>query len=109
QVHLIAVYVDQFEALQDHADRQRRLVHGKAAADAGALAVAERLPGVDRARRLRLAAEILGVERIGVRAPDRGVAVQRGHQDGDEGVLPELVLAAADGLVLEWRDAIGRR
>ena len=49
QVHLVAVRIDQLEALQDHADRERRLVHRKAAADAGALAVAERLPGVDRA------------------------------------------------------------
>ncbi len=57
QMHLVAIDVDQLEALQDHADRQRRLMHGKAAADAGALAVAERLPGVDGTRRFRLAAE----------------------------------------------------
>ena len=108
QVHLVAVGVDQLEALQDHADRERRLVHRKAAADAGALAVAERLPGVDRALGLGLAAEILRIERIRVRTPDAGVAVQRHHQHRDEGVLLQLVLAA-DGLVLERRDAIGRR
>src|ERR1041384_2030517 len=44
--------------------------HRKAAADAGALAVAERLPGIDRPFRFGLAAEILRIERIGVRSPD---------------------------------------
>ena len=78
--HLVAIDVDQLEALQDHADRERRLVHGKAAADAGALAVAERLPGVDRTRRLGLAAEIFRIEGVGIRSPDAGIAVQRHHQ-----------------------------
>ncbi len=109
QVHLVALVVDQPEALQDHAERKRGLMHGEAAADAGALAVAERLPGIERPPGLRLTAEILGVEGIGVRSPDRGISVQRRHQDGGERALPELVLAAADGLVLERRDAIGRR
>ena len=108
QHHLVAVDVDQLEALQDHADRKRRLVHGKAAADAGALAVPERLPGVDRARRLGLAAEILRVEGVRVGSPHAGVAMQRQHQHGDEGVLLEPVFAA-DGLVLQRRDAVGRR
>src|SRR5438128_729984 len=99
--------VDQLEALEDHADRKRRLMHRKAAADAGALAVAERLPGIDRTLRLGLAAEILRVERVGIATPNAGVAMQRQHQHRDEGVLPELVLAA-DGLVLERRNAIGR-
>ena len=66
-MHLVTVGIDQLEALQDHADRERRLVHRKAAADAGALAVAERLPGVDRTRRLSLASEIIGIERVGAR------------------------------------------
>src|SRR5437762_13286168 len=48
QLHLVAMDIHQFEALQDHADRERGLMHRKAAADTGALAVAERLPGVDR-------------------------------------------------------------
>src|SRR3984957_18120927 len=83
-------------------------MHGKATADAGALAVAERLPGIDRPRRLGLAAEILRIERIGIGPPDAGIAMQRHHQNGDEGVLPKLVLAA-DGFIAERRDAIGRR
>jgi cytochrome P450/NADPH-cytochrome P450 reductase len=90
------------------ADRERRLVHGEAPADAGALAVAERLPGVDRALGLGLAAEIFRIEGVRVRTPDAGIAVQRHHQDGDEGVLPQFVFAT-NRLVLKRRDAIGRR
>ena len=108
QMHLVAVDVDQLEALQDHADRERRLVHRKAAPDAGALAVAERLPGVDRALGLGLAAEILGIEGIRVRTPDAGIAMQRHYEHRDKRVLFQLVFAA-DRLVLKRRDAIGRR
>src|ERR1700744_6579424 len=70
QHHLITMDVDQLEALQDHADRQCGFMHGKAAADAGALAIAERLPGIDGPRRLGLAAEIFWIERIGIGAPE---------------------------------------
>ncbi len=83
-------------------------MHRKAATDTGALTVAERLPGIDRTRRLGLAAEILRVERIGIRSPHACVAMQRQHQHGDEGVLLQLVFAA-DGLVFQRRDAVGRR
>ncbi|MBA7471194.1 hypothetical protein ES707_06495 [subsurface metagenome] len=83
-------------------------MHGKAAADAGALAVTERLPGVDRALGFGLRREILGIEHVGVRTPDAGVAMQRHDEHRDEGAFLQLVLAA-DGLVLERRDAIGRR
>ncbi len=83
-------------------------MHRKAAADAGALAVAERLPGVDRTRRLGLAAEVLRVERIGIGAPHGGIAMQRQHQHRDKSVFLELVFAA-DGLIVQRRDAIGRR
>ena len=69
--------IDQLETLQDHAERKGRLVHRKAAADAGALAVSERLPGVDGPRRFGLAAEIFRIERIRVRSPYGGIAVQR--------------------------------
>jgi hypothetical protein len=106
-MHLVAVNVDQPEALQDHADRQRRLMHGKAAADAGALTVAERLPGVDRTRRLRLAGKILGIEGIRVGAPHRGITVKRHHQDRDELVLLQSVFAA-DGLILKRPDSVSR-
>jgi len=71
------------KTLQDHADRQCGLMHGKAAADAGALAIAERLPGVDGPGRLGLAAEIFRIERIGIGPPDAGIAMQRHHQHGD--------------------------
>src|SRR3954452_20100363 len=77
QVHLVALMVDQLETLEDHAERERGLVHREAAADAGALAVAERLPGIDRTLGLGLAAEILGIEDIGIGAPDAGIAMQR--------------------------------
>ncbi len=107
-MHLIAVHIDQFEPLQDHADRQRRLVHCKAAADASALAVAEGLPCVDRTRRFGFAAEVFGIERIRVRTPDAGIAVQRHDEHGNEGILLQFVFAA-DGLVLQRRDAKGRR
>ena len=109
QMHLVAVRIEQLEALQDHADRQRRLVHRKTAADAGALAVAERLPGVDRALGLGLAAEIFGIEHVRVRTPDARVAVQRHHQHSDERVLSQLVFAAAERFVLQRGDAVGRR
>src|SRR6202035_3965542 len=105
QAHLIAVDVEQLEALQDHADGERRLVHRKAAADAGALAVAERLPGIDGALGFGLAAEILRIERVRVWSPHAGIAVQRQRKDQNKRVLPELVFTA-DGLVLERRDAI---
>ena len=108
QLHLVAMRIDQLEALQDHADGKRRLMHGKTPADAGALAVAERLPGVDRPFRFGLGGEIPGIEHVRVRAPDAGIAVQGHHQHGDEGTLLQLVLAA-DGLVLERRDAVGWR
>ena len=49
-----------------------------------------------------------GSNASGVRSPDAGIAMQRQHQHGDEGVLLQLVFAA-DGLVLQRRDAIGRR
>ena len=83
-------------------------MHGETAADAGALAVAERLPGVDRTRRLGLLAEILRIEGVGIRSPHAGVTMQRQHKHGDKGVFLELVFAA-DGLVLKRRDAVGRR
>src|SRR5260370_24843521 len=89
QMHLIAMMIDQFEALQDHADRERRLMHRKAAADAGALAVAERLPGVDRTRRLGFAAEILRVEGVGIGPPDAWVAMQCQRKDQNKCVLLE--------------------
>src|ERR1700732_1191875 len=107
-MHLVTVDVDQLEALQDHADRKRGLVHRKAAADAGALAVAEWLPGIDRTRGFGFGAEVLRVEGFGVRSPDRRIAVPRhqGHQN-ERGLL-EFVFSA-DDLVLEWCQAIGRR
>jgi hypothetical protein len=70
EMHLVTVVVDQLEALQDHADRKCRLMHRKASADAGALAVAERFPGVDRPLGFRLLAEILRIERVGIGSPN---------------------------------------
>ena len=106
-MHLVALMVNQLEALQDHADRKRRLMHRKATANTGALAIAERLPGIDRTLGFGLAAEIFRVERVGIGPPHRGIAMQRQHQHRNEGVLsqPEF---AADGLVLQRRNAIGR-
>ena len=100
--------IEQPEALQDHSDRERCFVHGKATSNAGALAVSERLPGIDGARGLRLAAEIFRIERIGVRAPYCGIAMQRQHQHSNERVLLQAVFAA-DRLVLRWRNAVGGR
>ncbi len=108
QLHLVAIDIHQLEALQDHADRQRRLMHRKATPDTGALAVAERLPGVDRTLGFRLGTEVLRIERVGIRSPHAGISVQRHDQDGHKSVFLQLVFAA-DGLVLERRDAIGRR
>src|SRR5262249_57465075 len=82
-------------------------MHRKAPADAGALAVAERLPCVDGTPGFGFAAEIVRVESVGIGSPHAGITVQRGHQDGDEGALPELVFAAANALVLERRDPVG--
>ena len=79
--------IHQLEALQDHSGRERGFVHRKATSDAGALAVTERLPGIDGARGLRLAAEVFRVERVGVRAPHRRIAVQRQHQYSYESVF----------------------
>ena len=108
QLHLVAVGVDQLEALQDHADRERRLMHRKAAPDTGALTVAERLPGIDGPRGLSLAAEVFRIERVRVRSPHRRVAMQCQRKHQNKHVLLELVFAT-DGLVLQRRDAIGGR
>ena len=108
QHHLIAVVINQLETLQDHADRERRLMHRKAAPDAGALTVAERLPGIDGPRGLSLAAEVFRIERVRVRSPHRRVAMQCQRKHQNKHVLLELVFAT-DGLVLQRRDAIGGR
>src|ERR1700676_3204075 len=75
QLHLVTVDVNQLESLQDHANRERCLVHRETAANTGALAVAERLPGIDRTRGLGFRTEVLRVEGFGVRSPDRRIAV----------------------------------
>src|ERR1700724_1754550 len=80
----------------------------RAAADAGALAVAEWLPGIDRTRGFGFGAEVLRVEGFGVRSPDRRIAVQRHQVHQNERALLEFVFSA-DDLVLEWCQAIGRR
>ena len=92
--------IQQLEPLQDHPERQRCFMHRKATADASALAIAERLPGIGRAFGLSFAAEILRIEHIRVRAPYGGIPMQCHHQYCDEGTFPQLVLAA-DGFVFQ--------
>ena len=105
----IAVRIEQFEALQYHRQHERRLLHGKLAADAGALAVAERLVGAGGALRFRFTRMILRIEHVGAVAPDRAIFVQAGDQhDGLIGLL-DLVLAADDLDVLVRRHGIGGR
>ena len=55
-LELVVRVVDQPEALQDHAEREHRLLQRELAPDAGALPVAERLEGVGRQRAFGLAA-----------------------------------------------------
>ena len=99
--------IDQLVALQDHAERERGLVHGEAAADAGALAVAERLPCPRGPRLFGGRAEILRIENVGARSPHLGVAMQRADENVDGNALAQLV--AADRLLIVGVDGIGGR
>ena len=100
--------IDQPEALQDHAQHERRFGHGELPADAGALAVPERLEGMARHFGLALGREIVGVEDFGLRSPDRLVAMEHRRQHRHEGALAQLVFPA-DRLVLVRVQAEGRR
>ncbi len=79
----VAGVVHQLEPLQDHAEHERRLDEGELAADAGPLAVAERLVGVGRAPLLGLAREVVRIEDLGALAPHRGIAVEHGREHHD--------------------------
>ena len=107
-LELIARVVDQAEALQDQAQHQGRLGHGELPADAGALAVAERLVGVRRHLGLAVGREVLGIEHFGARSPNGLVAMQHRRQHGDEGAFAQLVFPA-DRLVLIGVESEGRR
>ncbi len=67
---LVFGVVDQLEPLQDHAEDQRRLLHRELASDAGALAVAEGLVGVNGPCRDSLSAEVIRIELLSVLTPD---------------------------------------
>ena len=99
--------VDQLVALQDHAERERGLVHGEATADAGALAIAEGLPRPGGTRGFRRRVEILWIEDIGARAPDFGIAMQRADEDIDGNALAQPV--AVDDFLIVGIDGEGRR
>ena len=107
QFQLIALVIDQLVALQDHAERERGLVHGEAAADAGALAVAERLPCPRGPRLFGGRAEILRIENVGARSPHLGVAMQRADENVDGNALAQPV--AADRLLIVGVNGIGGR
>jgi len=67
----------QIEALQHHREEERGLLQRETAPDAGALAVAERLPGVGRELLGAVEGEAVGVD-SSASHPDRRIAVQRG-------------------------------
>ena len=98
-LQLVVLVIEELEPLQDHAEDQRRLLHGELPSDTGALAVAERLEGPGRPLRHRLAGKVLGIERLRVLAPHALVAVEHQRQQRDEGSGLHLV-SAADHLVL---------
>ena len=79
QFQLIAVEVEEVEAAQDQTQGERRFVHGEAAADAGALAVAERLERPGGPLAFRLGREVLGVKHIRAGSPYFGIALQPGR------------------------------
>ena len=91
--------IDQPEALQHHADDERRLLHRELPADARALAVAERFVRVDRARALALGCEIVRLEDLGALAPHGRIAMKRGQQHDDLRARLDRVFSA-DHLVL---------
>ncbi|CUS44309.1 hypothetical protein MGWOODY_Smn1898 [hydrothermal vent metagenome] len=93
--------------LEQHGEGELRLDHGELAADAGALAIAERLVGMGMPGGLSLGQPAVDVElfRIG---PDAGIAVQAGREDVDRPILAHVPFAA-DHHVLERRDAEGGR
>ena len=107
-LQLVVVVIDQFEALDHHAEREHRFLQGELPADAGALAVSERLEGVGRARALGLACEVVGVELVGVLAPDALVTMQRERMHDDHVLFVDRVFAA-DGRVLFRAHRDGRR
>ncbi|MNS69150.1 hypothetical protein D3C72_1024560 [compost metagenome] len=107
-LELVARVIDEVEALQDHAQREHRLLQGELPPDAGALAVAEGLEGVHRTLALGFAAEVVGVELVGVLAPDALVTVQRQRMHDDHVVLLDRVLAADLGVFLRAHRDRGR-
>jgi hypothetical protein len=100
--------VDQVEALKNHAQREHRLLQRELATDARALPVAERLEGIHRPLALGFAAEVVGVELVGVLAPHALVTVQRQRMHDDHVLLLDRVLAA-DGRVFLGAHRDGRR
>jgi hypothetical protein len=100
--------IDELEALEDHPEDERRLLQGELPPDAGSLAIAEGLVGVGGTLSLRLPAEVVGVEDVGLLAPYLPVAVEHGAQHHDLVVLPHPV-HSADHLVLVRRQREHRR
>jgi hypothetical protein len=80
--------VDELEALDEHAEHQRRLLQGELAPDAGALPRTEWPERVGGQGVAALRVEVVGVEVLGIRTPDLGEPVQHRGQ-GDDG-LPGL-------------------
>ena len=108
QNHLITRMIDQLETLQDHAERERGLMHRKAAPDTGALAVAERLPGVAGPPASASREKLSGLNASGWGPQALGSRCSAKREDGNEGALLQIVFAA-DRLVLQRRNAEGRR
>ena len=66
----------QVETLQQHRHHQLRFLHRERTTDAGARAVAERLPCVGRERRRVLGREAFGTKGLDVVPPHRGIAMK---------------------------------
>ena len=90
---LVIGVVNQFETLQHHAQRQGRLLQRELPPDTRSLPDAERQPGVGGSGLFGVRAEVIGVELLGVVAPDRWVAVQHRGQDNEFVLGYDCILA----------------
>ena len=109
RLELVVQVVDELEALHQHAEHQQRLLDGELPPDARPRAGAEGLVGVRRDRRHPLGGGVVGVELVGVRAPDLGVQVQRLAQHQDRGVRRDGVPAADHRVLVGLAGEAGRR
>jgi hypothetical protein len=108
RLELVVCEVDELEPLEQHAQDECRFLQGELPADAGALPSAEGFVGVRRNLRPVLRAEAVRVERLGVIATDRPVAMEHWGKHQDGAVTLDPVLATEDDVLVRparerWR------